>query len=82
MNREDIIKKLSEAYSVVMGKEVPENGWNMDTDLRTDMGLSSIGMLYFVITIESLFSIRFEGVGTSDFNTIGDVVAYIEEHTA
>lgn len=64
----------------VNGTELPTTDNPMETDLRTDMGLSSIGMLYFVIVIESVFPVRFESVGVEDFITLGDVVRYIQEH--
>ncbi len=82
MNRAELLAKLNEAYEIVMGQKLPENGIDMNTDLRTDLGLSSIGMLYFVITMETLFSVRFEGVGVEDFKTIGDVADYIEKHSS
>ena len=54
MKQEEIIEKLKEAHKIVNETEVPDN-FKMDTDLKTDMGLSSIGMLYFVIVLENLF---------------------------
>ena len=81
MNQEEILEKLSEAYVIVNETEVPED-FTMETDLRTDIGLSSVGMLYFVIVIENLFDMKFEGVGVEDFKTIGDVVRFIEKNVA
>ncbi|MBO7407947.1 MAG: acyl carrier protein [Clostridia bacterium] len=46
--------------------------------LMTDLGFSSVSMLYMVIAIEEEFGIRFGNVGASDFKTLGDVVDYIE----
>ena len=46
--------------------------------LTTDLGLTSVGMLYLVIAIEESFGIRFDNVGMGDFTTLGDVVDYIE----
>ena len=75
------MEKLREAYTIVNETEVPDD-FTLETDLRTDIGLSSIGMLYFVIVIESLFDMKFEGVGVEDFKTIGDVVRFIEKNVA
>jgi acyl carrier protein len=50
-----------------------------ETDLRTGLGLNSIGMLYMVIAIEESFSVRFENVAMGDFATVGDVIKYLEE---
>ena len=49
MKREEILEKLTEAYKVVMGGKLPECSVTAETDLRTDLGLSSVGMLYYVI---------------------------------
>ncbi len=46
--------------------------------LSTDLGFSSVSVLYMVIAIEEAFSIEFEGVTMSDFETLGDVITYIE----
>ena len=50
-----------------------------DSNLISDVGLSSVGILYVVIAIEEFFGIRFDDVGFADFKTIGDVVDYIEK---
>ena len=50
-----------------------------DADLSTDIGLSSVGILYVVIAIEEFFGVRFDNVGFNDFKTIGNVLDYIEE---
>ena len=49
-----------------------------DSRLMADFGFSSVSMLYMVIAIEEVFNIRFEDVGVSDFDTLGDVITYIE----
>ncbi len=50
-----------------------------DTKLQTELGLTSVSMLYLVIAIEEEFGIRFEGVSASDFATFGDVISYVEK---
>ena len=49
-----------------------------DSELVSDVGLSSVGVLYVVIAIEEFFNVRFDNVGFGDFKTIGDVLDYIE----
>lgn len=55
-----------------------EDDFSDSLNLSTDIGLSSVGVLYVVIAIEEFFSIRFDNVGFADFKTVGDVVDYIE----
>ena len=77
MTREIIMEKLKNIFALVNGgADVAE--FNEKTDLRTGLGLNSIGMLYMIIAIEESFSIRFENVAMGDFNTVGDVVDFIE----
>ncbi len=48
-----------------------------ETNLVTDLGLSSVSMLYLVIVMEDTFGIRFDDIGVQDFGTVGDVIDYI-----
>ena len=81
MTKEMIMEKLKNIYTLVSGSDDVSN-FAEETDLRTGLGLNSIGMLYMIIAIEDAFSIRFENVSMSDFNTLGDVVAFIEGEKA
>ena len=83
MSRIEIKEKLSE----VMKLAAPNSGIDMDNlgegaNLMTDVGLSSVGVLYVVIAIEEFFNIRFDNVGFGDFKTVGDVIDYIEKKIA
>ena len=81
MSRTDITEKLSEVIAMAMpsldGTKIDES-----QNLVSDLGLSSVGILYVVIAIEEFFSIRFDDVGFADFRTVGDVIDYIEKKTA
>ena len=80
MIREEIIEKLKGVLSMAMGKEPDEiNNYCETSNLSTDLGLNSVGVLYVVIAIEEFFSIRFDDVGFSDFKTVKDVIDYIEK---
>ena len=50
-----------------------------DSRLVADPGFTSVSMLYMVIAIEEEFDIRFENVGANDFETLGQVVDYVEK---
>lgn len=79
MTREQIIEKLREILAATdsRGQSAAMNVTE-STNLFTDLGLTSVSMLYMVIAIEEDFNIRFENVGASDFTTLGEVVDYIE----
>ena len=79
MQRSEMIEKLKDVLAVAMGG----NAGALETctessNLTTDLGLNSVGILYVVIAIEEFFAIRFDDVGFGDFKTVGDVIDYIE----
>lgn len=78
MNRTEIFEQLKEAYQTVLGKEL-DDSISESSRLREDMALSSVGMLYFVIVLENLFDVRFDGVGMETFVTVADVIDFIEQ---
>ena len=79
MTRQQIIEKLKEILVATDGRgQSAVMNVTEDTDLFTDLALTSVSMLYMVIAIEEDFNIRFDNVGASDFKTLGDVVDYIE----
>jgi acyl carrier protein len=80
MSRIEIKEKLID----VMRMAAPNSPVDMasldeGSNLMTDVGLSSVGVLYVVIAIEEFFNIRFDNVGFGDFKTVGDVIDYIEK---
>ncbi len=80
MSRNEIFEKLNEVINMVMPTlDVAETQITEDSNLVNDIGLSSVGILYVVIAIEEFFGIRFDDVGFADFETIGDVIDYIEK---
>ena len=80
MNRQEIRTKLCEIMKLAMPSlEINEETMNETANLAADLGLSSVGVLYVVIGIEEMFGIRFDDVGFSDFDTLRDVIDYIEK---
>ena len=79
MSRTEIIEKLKEILCAA--NDSPADTYdsvNEDSRLLTDLGLSSVSILFVVIAIEEDFGIQFDDVGVTDFGTVGDVVDYIE----
>ena len=50
-----------------------------NTRLNEDLGLTSVGMLFTVISIEESFSIVFGDIGMDELKTVGDVINYVSE---
>ena len=84
MNRNEIIEKLKDVLKMAMGESAEPflEKCDENANLTTDLGLNSVGILYVVIAIEEFFSIQFDDVGFNDFQTVGDVINYIEAKTA
>ena len=79
MSRSEIKEKLADVMKMAMPNvELDVESLTEDSSLTSDIGLSSVGILYIVIAIEEFFNVRFDNVGFGDFKTIGDVVDYIE----
>ncbi len=82
-SRKEIKEKLKEILVLtdvnptILAGEVDDG-----LQLVRDLGFSSVTMLYVVIGVEEMFGIRFTGLGTADFKTVGDVVDYIEKAEA
>jgi acyl carrier protein len=49
------------------------------SNLTTDLGFNSMGLIYIMIVIEETFSIKFQNVTSDNFVTIEDVIDYIEK---
>lgn len=79
MKRTEIIEKLREILRATDDRNQDAvSACTEQSRLVADLGFSSVSMLYMVIAIEEEFDIRFENVGTADFETLGQVVDYIE----
>ena len=80
LSRNEIITRLRDILLSAdeRKRDITEN-CTEDSRLTADLGFSSVSMLYMVIAIEEDMGIRFGDIGTNDFETLGDVVDYIEE---
>jgi acyl carrier protein len=78
MDRKQIFDKLKEilAFSFGDSSEILDR-CTEDSNLITDLGLNSVGMLFMVISIEEAFSVKFQNVNLGSFETVRDVIDYI-----
>ena len=78
MTDKEILEKLKEIFRTALPDKADiMESVTPDSDLRTQVGLNSIGMICMVIMIEETFSIQFDDVGFNDFVKVKDVVDYI-----
>lgn len=78
MTREEIFQKLQELIKLANSTNLEQiDSCTEESDLRTDLGLTSIGVLYLAISIEQTFDIVFADTAFDDFTKVKDVVDYI-----
>ena len=79
MTRTEIFNKLKDLIKLA-NTSSPEllDSCKEESNLRGDLGLTSIGVLYLAISIEQTFEIEFGDTSFDDFNTVKDVIDYIE----
>ena len=80
MDRLEIAEKLKEIilFALPNKKEVLD-ACTENSNLTTDIGLNSVGLLYIVIAIEEIFQVSFENTSFENFKTVKDVIDYIEK---
>ena len=82
MDRKQILDKLKEILSFSFGESSGLlEKCTEDSDLVTDLGLNSVGMLFMVISMEEAFNVSFGNVSFGDFRTVHDVIDFIEANS-
>jgi acyl carrier protein len=78
MTREDIFNGLKEILTLIKpSKDL--SSVNESSQLVRDVGLDSLTIMLLSLAVENKFQFKFEG--TPKFNTVGEVIDYISEHT-
>ena len=80
MSREEIFEKLKYILKYTLSNAdeilpIVSEG----SDLFLDLGLTSVGMLYIVISVEEMFKISMSNARFDDFKTVKDVIDYLEK---
>lgn len=78
ITRQQIEEKLRELIKMAVANpaDLPEV-ITEESNLNTDLGMTSMSLLYIAIAVEECFDMRFDDVGLGDFVTVGDVIDYI-----
>ncbi len=72
------IERLMKVFQVVFEESVDAAKITLETSLREDIGINSIGLLYMAMAVEEEFGIKFTNEDFSTIQTVGDVIACIE----
>lgn len=79
MTREEIFTELKAIIKLVK-PNVDTEALTQQTRLIEDLGLDSLTILLLSFAIEKKFEFKFDG--TPKFSSVGEVMDYIEKHTA
>ena len=71
-------ERLVKVFNVVFEDALSGDTIDFNSDLRKDMGISSIGMLYMAMALEEEFAIKFNNEDLMKLGTVADVIACIE----
>ena len=75
-----MIERIEKIFSEVTGKK--DISFTSKTRLDNSLGISSLGLIQLICSIEDEFDIEIPNSAIKKFKTIGDVVSFIEKNTA
>ncbi len=78
----DTFKKLIKVFNTVFEGEIETSSLTLDSNLKDDVGINSIGMLYMALALEEEFKIKFVNDDFIKLATIRDVINCIERKSA
>lgn len=73
----DILEKLKEIINNI-APDIDVTNTTRDTLLVDDLGFDSLSMMMLAMEIENTYNFQFDEV--TEFNTVGDVIDYIERN--
>ena len=80
MTRKEILEKLKDIILFAMpDKKDLIDKCDENSNLTTDVGLNSVGLLYVVIAVEEFFNVSFDNVSFDEFEKVKNVVDFIEK---
>jgi len=75
-----IFEKVKQIIVENLGKD--PGAITKDSDLRNDLGITSLELIGMVMEFEDTFNIEINEEGLEKIKTVGDIVDYIEEKAA
>ena len=77
MTREEVLTKLKEIFKLVVHNGVDVDKLDLDSNVRLDLGVNSVALIYLVLAIERAFNIDMRDISYDTFTTVNDVVEYV-----
>ena len=74
----DTLDRLIKLFQAVLEENVDIANVKPQSNLREDLGINSIGLLYMAMAVEEEFGIKFKNEDFASISTVADVIACIE----
>ena len=71
-------ERLVKVFNNVFEDEITPETVKPEADLREDIGINSIGLLYMAMAVEEEFGIKFKNEDFADIKTVNDVITCIQ----
>ena len=78
----DTLDRLIKLFQAVLEESVDIANVKPQSDLREDLGINSIGLLYMAMAVEEEFDIKFNNEDFAGIRTVSDVITCIESKNA
>ena len=72
------VEELKEMFLLVFQDQFDVSGITEESDLRKDIGMNSINLLYMAMVIEEKYKIQFNNDDFKLLTTVGDVVSLVK----
>ena len=72
-------ERLLKVFKAVFEDEIDTSKLSENANLRDEVGINSIGMLYMAMALEEEFNIKFVNEDFAKIETVADVISVIEE---
>jgi len=74
----ETLDRLVKLFQAVLEENVDVSALTVESHLREDLGINSIGLLYMAMAVEEEFGIKFKNEDFVNIRTVNDVVKCIE----
>jgi acyl carrier protein len=78
MSELEIFEKLKEIFVLVVNRNADVSKITIKDNIINDLGVSSVGLIYLIVAIEETFGVDMSEVSVNTFQTIEDVIKYIQ----
>lgn len=72
------VEELKDVFHTVFGNEMDLSAFNEASDLRKDIGMNSISLLYMAMVLEEKYGVKFNNSDFESMNTVADVIRKIQ----